>query len=169
MTVADVFVIRGRGLVATGKIEEGTLRVGDEVRLGDGRQVRVDGIEAFRKILEQAQAGDNVGLLFTKLGKSDLGRGDVITGDGAAAAGAVAPPPAVGAPGRDPRFAQIEAQRTQLLSMRETGLMTNEQIDESLRALMFAVDGRNWILTAASDEWLSSPDGEDWKHDKPPG
>jgi hypothetical protein len=129
--------------------------------------VPVDGIEAFRKILEQAQAGDNVGLLFTKLDRSDLARGDVITGDGAAA-GAAPPAPTAAASGRDPRFAQSEAQRTQLLSMRETGLTTDAQIDESLRALMFALDGRNWILTAGSDEWYSS-DGGDWKHDTPPG
>jgi elongation factor Tu len=78
MTVEDVFFIRGRGTVATGKVESGTLRAGDDVRIND-LSVRVDGIEAFRKILDEAQAGDNVGLLFTGLDRSRINRGDVIS------------------------------------------------------------------------------------------
>ena len=81
MTVADVFVIRGRGLVATGTIEDGAVRVGDIVRINDA-PATVDGIEAFRKVLDQAQAGDNVGLLFGKLDKGDVQAGDVITAEG---------------------------------------------------------------------------------------
>ncbi len=57
MTIAEVFFIRGRGSVATGKIEAGTLRVGDDVLIDGNGPVRVDGIEAFRKMLEQAAAG----------------------------------------------------------------------------------------------------------------
>lgn len=88
MTVQDVFFIRGRGLVATGKVEEGPLRVGDEVTI-DGREtVRVDGIEAFRKVLEEANAGDNVGVLFGKLERDHIAKGAVLTSAG------VAPPPA---------------------------------------------------------------------------
>lgn len=49
MTVQDVFFIRNRGLVATGRVEHGELRVGDEVRINEGSAVRVDAIEAFRK------------------------------------------------------------------------------------------------------------------------
>jgi translation elongation factor EF-Tu-like GTPase len=79
MTVEDVFSIRGRGTVATGKIELGPLRVGDKVRINE-ETVRVDGIEAFRKTLDEANAGDNVGLLFGKLSKNKIQRGDVITG-----------------------------------------------------------------------------------------
>ncbi|BDN82721.1 MULTISPECIES: EF-Tu/IF-2/RF-3 family GTPase [Mycobacterium] len=79
MTVQDVFFIRGRGIVATGRVEHGELRVGDEVRINDGSGVRVDAIEAFRNKLDTAKAGDNVGLLFKKLTKSDLAAGDVIT------------------------------------------------------------------------------------------
>jgi hypothetical protein len=51
MTVADVFFIRSRGTVVTGKVDDGVVRVGDEVRVGDGPPLRVDGIEAFRKTL----------------------------------------------------------------------------------------------------------------------
>ncbi|KAA1249967.1 elongation factor Tu [Mycobacterium simiae] len=83
MTVQDVFFIRGRGIVATGRVEYGQLRVGDEVRINDGSGVRVDAIEAFRKKMETADAGDNVGLLFKNLTKSDLAAGDVITSAGA--------------------------------------------------------------------------------------
>jgi translation elongation factor EF-Tu-like GTPase len=79
MTVEDVFSIRGRGTVATGKVELGPLRVGDKVRINE-ETVRVDGIAAFRKTLDEANAGDNVGLLFGKLSKNKVQRGDVITG-----------------------------------------------------------------------------------------
>ncbi len=82
MTVQDVFVIHGRGAVATGRVEYGELRVGDKVQINDGPAVRVDAIEAFRKKLDTAKAGDNVGLLFKKLTKSDLAAGDVIKSAG---------------------------------------------------------------------------------------
>jgi translation elongation factor EF-Tu-like GTPase len=82
MTVQDVFVIRGRGAVATGRVEYGELRVGDEVKINEGPPVRVDAIEAFRKKQDTAKVGDNVGLLFKKLTKSDLAAGDVITSTG---------------------------------------------------------------------------------------
>lgn len=82
MTVNDVFFIRGRGIVATGRVEYGELRVGDEVRINDRSGVRVDAIEAFRKKIEVATAGDNVGLLFNKLTNNDLAAGDVITSAG---------------------------------------------------------------------------------------
>ncbi|BBX73373.1 hypothetical protein MSHI_12790 [Mycobacterium shinjukuense] len=82
MTVQDVFVIRGRGAVATGRVEYGELRVGDEVRINDGPGVRVDAIEAFRKKLDTAKAGDHVGLLFKRLTNGDLAAGDVITSAG---------------------------------------------------------------------------------------
>jgi translation elongation factor EF-Tu-like GTPase len=82
MTVQDVFVIRGRGAVATGRVEYGELRAGDTVKINDGPDVRVEAIEAFRKVVDTAKAGDNVGLLFKKLDKSDLAAGDVITSTG---------------------------------------------------------------------------------------
>lgn len=83
MTVEDVFVIRGRGAVATGRVEYGELRVGDQVKINDGPTVRVDAIEAFRKKIDTATSGDNVGLLFKALDKNDLAAGDVITSSGA--------------------------------------------------------------------------------------
>jgi len=79
MTIEDVFAIRGRGTVATGRVESGQLRVGDEVRVNDTMAVTVDGIEAFRKKLTEAGPGDNIGVLFRSLERSQLNRGDVLT------------------------------------------------------------------------------------------
>ena len=79
MTIEDVFSIRGRGTVATGRVESGLLRVGDEVRVNDTVAVTVDGIEAFRKELTEANVGDNVGVLFRTLERIQLNRGDVLT------------------------------------------------------------------------------------------
>ena len=169
MTIADVFFIRGRGAVATGKIEDGTLRVGDEVLVDGSGPVRVDGIEAFRKVLEQAAAPENVGLLFSKLERSQLKPGAVITGAGDAPASAVPGPPPLGPlSGHDPRFASTEQQRAQLLEMRSAGLMTDAQIDEALRGLIFAADHRQWLMKAGSESWFSSFDGEEWRQDTPP-
>ena len=86
----DVFVIKGRGLVATGRVERGEVRVGEQVRINGGRVVAVDAIERFRKKTEHAVAGENVGLLFTGLQRSDLSPGDVLsTGGAEPAAGGV--------------------------------------------------------------------------------
>ncbi|MDZ4956973.1 elongation factor Tu, partial [Clostridium perfringens] len=67
MPVEDVFTITGRGTVATGRVERGILKVGDEVEIvglqEESRKVVVTGIEMFRKLLDEAQAGDNVGVL----------------------------------------------------------------------------------------------------------
>jgi elongation factor Tu len=82
MTVRDVFVIRGRGAVATGRVEYGELRVGDKVRINEGRDAKVDAIEAFRKKLDAARVGDEIGVLFSKLSRSDIAAGDVITSAG---------------------------------------------------------------------------------------
>jgi elongation factor Tu len=79
MTVGDVFSIRGRGTVVTGRIEAGAVRVGDTVRVNGARPVSVDGIEMFRKTVETAGVGDNVGLLVRQLGREDVDRGDVIS------------------------------------------------------------------------------------------
>ena len=83
MTVQDVFAIRGRGVVATGEVQYGELSVGDQVRINDGPEVQVDAIETFRKKVKTVGAGDNVGLLLSKLGSDDVAAGDVITGLGA--------------------------------------------------------------------------------------
>ncbi|RDH80632.1 elongation factor Tu [Mycolicibacterium moriokaense] len=82
MTVEDVFVIRKRGVVATGRVESGVLRVGDTVHIDGGPGVRVDAIETFRKAIDEANVGDNVGVLFKKLEKSDIARGAVLTATG---------------------------------------------------------------------------------------
>lgn len=80
MPVDDVFYIQRRGVVVTGTITAGTLRVGDQVWVG-GRPVTVDGIESFRKRRDEAGAGDTVGLLFTSLEKNDVTPGQLL-GDG---------------------------------------------------------------------------------------
>ena len=85
MTVVDVFSIAKRGTVVTGKIEGGTLNVGDEVaiqRSNGERRTIVTGIEMFRKVTSQANAGDNVGILLKDISKQDVQRGDVILSPG---------------------------------------------------------------------------------------
>jgi elongation factor Tu len=83
MIVQDVFTIKGRGTVVTGKIESGTLTVGDEVRIqhqGAGRVTVATGVEMLRKVVTRAQAGDEVGVLFKDVTKQDVQRGDILTG-----------------------------------------------------------------------------------------
>ena len=79
MTVEDVFAIRNRGVVATGRVESGTLRVGDTVQINGGSGVEVTAIEKFRKQLDEATAGENVGLLMKGIERTQLNRGDVLT------------------------------------------------------------------------------------------
>ena len=85
MPVEDVFSITGRGTVGTGRIERGRVHVGDEVEivgLGAKRKTVVTGVEMFRKILDEGQAGDNVGLLLRGVEKNELERGMVIAAPG---------------------------------------------------------------------------------------
>jgi elongation factor Tu len=85
MPIEDVFSITGRGTVVTGRIELGVLKVGDQVEivgLRDLQTTTVTGIEMFRKLLDQGQAGDNVGLLLRGIGKDDVERGQVIAAPG---------------------------------------------------------------------------------------
>lgn len=78
MTVQDVFVIRGRGLVATGRVEAGQVQVGDDVQVNGGLVATVDGLEAGRKKQAAATVGDNIGLLFRALEQGDVHAGSVI-------------------------------------------------------------------------------------------
>jgi len=81
MPVEDVFSITGRGTVATGRVETGVVHVGDEVQilgLGADKKSVVTGVEMFRKILDEGQAGDNVGLLLRGIDKNEIRRGMVI-------------------------------------------------------------------------------------------
>jgi len=82
LTVEDVFVIRNRGVVATGRVESGTLRVGDTVQIDGTLEARVDAIEVFRKSIDEANVGDNIGVLFKGIEKSQLNRGSVLTAAG---------------------------------------------------------------------------------------
>ena len=85
MPVEDVFSITGRGTVATGRIETGIVKVGDEVQilgLGEDKKSVITGVEMFRKILDEGEAGDNVGLLLRGIDKNEVKRGMVITHPG---------------------------------------------------------------------------------------
>ena len=85
MPVEDVFSITGRGTVATGRVETGVVKVGDEVQilgLGEDKKSVVTGVEMFRKLLDQGEAGDNVGLLLRGIDKNEIKRGMVITHPG---------------------------------------------------------------------------------------
>ena len=83
-TVEDVFAIRNRGTVATGRVESGALRVGDTVHIDGTLEARVDGIEVFRKSIDQANVGDSIGVLFKDVEKSQLNRGSVLTSSSSA-------------------------------------------------------------------------------------
>ena len=85
MPVEDVFSITGRGTVATGRIERGKVKVGEEVALvgfGSEKKTVVTGVEMFRKLLDDGQAGDNVGLLLRGVEKNDIERGMVLAKPG---------------------------------------------------------------------------------------
>ncbi|MCK9299805.1 MAG: elongation factor Tu [Bacteroidales bacterium] len=86
MPVEDVFSITGRGTVATGRIETGIIKTGEDVQIiglgAKGKKSVVTGVEMFRKILDQGEAGDNVGLLLRGIDKDEIKRGMVITHPG---------------------------------------------------------------------------------------
>ncbi len=86
MPVEDVFSITGRGTVATGRIETGRVHVNDEVQMiglgAEGRKTVVTGVEMFRKILDEGEAGDNVGLLLRGIDKDEIKRGMVLAHPG---------------------------------------------------------------------------------------
>ena len=85
MPVEDVFTITGRGTVVTGRIERGIVKVGDELEvigLGDTKKTTCTGVEMFRKLLDEGQAGDNVGLLLRGLKREDVERGMVLAKPG---------------------------------------------------------------------------------------
>jgi len=86
MPVEDVFSITGRGTVATGRVERGVLKVSDEVEIvglmDEARKVVVTGVEMFRKLLDQAQAGDNIGALLRGVQRNEIERGQVLAKPG---------------------------------------------------------------------------------------
>ncbi len=85
MPVEDVFSIKGRGTVVTGKIEQGVIKVGDEVEIigvRDTQKTTVTGIEMFHKLLDQGQAGDNAGILLRGIERTDVERGQVLAKPG---------------------------------------------------------------------------------------
>jgi elongation factor Tu len=85
MAVEDVFSITGRGTVATGRVERGTVKVGENIEivgLTDTQKSVVTGLEMFRKLLDDARAGDNVGILLRGIEKSQIQRGQVICAPG---------------------------------------------------------------------------------------
>jgi elongation factor Tu len=86
MPVEDVFSITGRGTVSTGRVERGTVKVGDEVEIvgmrEQTRKVVVTGVEMFKKLMDQAQAGDNIGTLLRGVDKKEIERGQVLAKPG---------------------------------------------------------------------------------------
>ena len=85
MSIEDVFSIKGRGTVATGRVERGVVKVGDEIEIVGLRPTRktvVTGVEMFRKTLDQGQAGDNIGVLLRGIEKEDIERGQVLAKPG---------------------------------------------------------------------------------------
>ncbi|AGA56521.1 Elongation factor Tuf [Thermobacillus xylanilyticus] len=86
MPVEDVFTITGRGTVATGRVERGTVKVGDEVEIvglqDETKKTVVTGVEMFRKLLDQAQAGDNIGALLRGVERKEIERGQVLVKPG---------------------------------------------------------------------------------------
>jgi elongation factor Tu len=86
MAIEDVFSIEGRGTVATGRIERGVIKVGEEVEIvgfsDEKRKVVCTGVEMFKKELEQGQAGDNVGLLLRGVKREEIQRGQVLAKPG---------------------------------------------------------------------------------------
>ena len=85
MAIEDIFSITGRGTVGTGRIERGVVKVGEEVELvgiNDTRKTVVTGVEMFRKLLDEGQAGDNVGILLRGVEKDELERGQVLAAPG---------------------------------------------------------------------------------------
>ncbi|HYZ85271.1 MAG TPA: elongation factor Tu, partial [Bryobacteraceae bacterium] len=85
MPIEDIFSIQGRGTVVTGRIEKGIVKVGEEVEIvgfRDTRKTVVTGVEMFKKLLDEGQAGDNVGLLLRGIEKNDVERGQVLAKPG---------------------------------------------------------------------------------------
>ena len=86
MPVEDVFTITGRGTVATGRVERGIVKVSDEVEIvgltAESRKTVVTGVEMFRKLLDQAEAGDNIGALLRGIDRKDIERGQVLAKPG---------------------------------------------------------------------------------------
>ncbi|MFA9560863.1 MAG: elongation factor Tu [Nitrospirota bacterium] len=85
MPIEDVFTISGRGTVVTGRVERGKVKVGDEIEIVGLKPTQVTivtGVEMFRKVLDEGQAGDNVGLLLRGVGKEDVERGQVVAKPG---------------------------------------------------------------------------------------
>ena len=86
MPVEDIFTITGRGTVATGRVERGILKVGDEIEIvglsDENKKSVITGIEMFRKLLDEAQAGDNIGALLRGVQRDDIERGQVLAAPG---------------------------------------------------------------------------------------
>ena len=86
MPIEDVFSITGRGTVATGRVERGIVKVGEEIEIvgiqATTRKTVVTGVEMFRKLLDEGQAGDNVGALLRGIEKDEMERGQVLAKPG---------------------------------------------------------------------------------------
>ena len=79
MIVEDIFSILGRGIVVTGKIISGSIKINDEIKINNSISAKVKDIEMFRKKLDEAKAGDNVGLILENIEKNQINQGDILT------------------------------------------------------------------------------------------
>ena len=85
MAIEDVFSIKGRGTVVTGRVERGVVKTGEDVEIVGFRETRktvVTGVEMFRKLLDQGQAGDNIGVLLRGIEKTEVERGQILSKPG---------------------------------------------------------------------------------------
>jgi hypothetical protein len=176
LAITDVFVIRGRGTVVTGRVAGGTIRVGDPIEVHGGGAMRsglVDGIERFRQVLDEANAGDNVGLLLSGEAADGVKAGEVVTSRRAQPNATAAPlpsrlpaPPPAGAR-RDQRFDLAEAEYHRLRDQLDRGAIGPKDLDAGLERAAFELAGRYWMIGANSGLWYASEGGR-WVETEPP-
>jgi hypothetical protein len=177
LTITDVFQIRGRGTVVTGRVARGTVRVGDAIDVhpagGAVRVGRIDGIERFREVLDEANAGDNVGLLLSGDAAEGVRAGEIVTSRDAPSrttdGSSPGRPPASASRGqhRDSRFDRVEAEYRRLRDDLERGAIGPKDLDVALDRAVFELGGRYWMIGANSGRWYGSEGGR-WVEAEPP-
>lgn len=167
MTIKDIFSIP-RGPVVTGTVEQGIVRTGQQIEITGGgitRRAVVKIVELFRKVLTEAHAGQNVGLLLEGVRREDLAVGQMMR----TATASAAPRPAAGsvAPVADPRFGRAEAEYARLRQAFDDGTLTADAFEGALSKLTFEYGGRYWMIGANTGQWYASQ-GDQWVTATPP-
>jgi hypothetical protein len=185
LSITDVFFIRGRGTVVTGRVARGVVRTGDLIQVHGPSGVRsgtVDGIETFRQVLDEATAGEDIGLRLGGDAANGVAVGDVVSSPGAKSA--VPPqapepvrarsarvsapsPPLSAASRRDPRFDEAEAEYRRLRDQLDHGAIGPQDLDAALNRIVFDLGGRYWMIGANSGRWYVS-EGDRWVEADPP-